>query len=190
MYSDKFKEYKATNQNYQITGQAIPIVTGTLGGTVAGAKFAGVYGAVGGALVGLGTSALKVHTNFDNMKNSPNSIKLKGQQIAIDNKVKNKFFNIEHNTLRETDLIQANLYFYEYGYNISEIDNISNFFTRSSFNYIQLEDCEKDVHALINKNVLDIIIKALNNGVRFWTKSHYETNKFKYTTNNLETKLL
>ena len=190
MYGDKFREFKATNQNYQITSQALPIITGTIGGAVGGAKFGGVYGAIGGAIVGFGASALKVHTNFDNMKNSPNSIKLKGQQINIDNKVKSRFFNIEHNKLRDTDLKAVNLYFYEFGYNISILENIENYFTRSSFNYIQTENCEKDVHALLSNEILEIVIKALNDGVRFWTKAKYINSKFEYTTNNLESKLL
>lgn len=189
-YSDKFREYQATNKNYRITGQAIPIVSGTLGGMVAGAKIGGIYGAIAGGIVGFGASAYKVHTNFDNMQNTPDAIKLKGQNITIDKKITPSFVYLEHNELRPEDLKAVNLYFYEYGYNISIIDNISNYFTRSSFNFIQLDDCEKDVHALINKNVLDVIIKALNNGVRFWTKTHYANDKFKYTTNNLENSLL
>ena len=187
MFSDKFKEYKATNRNYQITGQAIPMITGTLGGAVSGGLKFGAVGAVVGGVVGFGTSAIKVHTNFDNMKNSPNSIKLKGQNISIDNKVKQRFFNIEHNRLRDEDLNAVNLYFYEYGYTINNIDEIKNYLTRSSFNYIQLEDPTKDIHALLNENVLQIVIDALKNGVRFWTKAHYINDRFNYTTNNLET---
>ena len=81
------------------------------------------------------------------------------------------------------------MYFYEFGYAINNVDNLENFFTRSSFNYIQTENCEKDLHALISKNVLDVIIKALNEGVRFWTAWHYNHSKFEYTTNNLENEL-
>ena len=189
-YSDKFKEYKATNKNYAITGQAIPIISGTLGGAVGGALKGGIYGAIIGGIVGFGTSAYKVYSNFDNMQNSPDSIKLKGQNINIDNKVKNRFFYFENNTLRETDKKAVNMYFYEYGYTINEIEDISNFFNRSSFNYIQLENCKKDLHALINENIIDIVVKALEEGVRFWKPSHYASNKFNYTTNNLEESLL
>ena len=188
MYGDKFQQFKATNQNYKITSQAIPIFAGAAAGAVSGAKFGGGYGAAVGAVVGFGASALKVHTNFDNMKNSPNSIKLKGQSIAIDNKVKKRFFNLEHYTLRDADMAQANLYFYEFGYSINEIEEIKNFLNRSSFNYIQLnDDCEKSLHALLNENILNIVCNALKNVVRFWKKSHYIIDKFNYTTNNLET---
>lgn len=188
-YNDKFEQYKATNTNYAITGQAIPILSGTLAGGIAGAKIGGVYGAVAGAVVGFGASAYKVYTNFDNMQNSPDAIKLKGQNITIDEAVQDNFIYLEHNQIREKDNRELTYYFFEYGYNISEINDIKNFFTRSSFNYIQLEDCEKNIHALINKNVLDIIIKSLNEGVRFWTKEHYNHSKFNYTTSNIENRL-
>ena len=103
--------------------------------------------------------------------------------------MQDNFIYLEHNQIREKDNRELTYYFFEYGYNISEINDIKNFFTRSSFNYIQLEDCEKNIHALINKNVLDIIIKALNEGVRFWTKEHYNHSKFNYTTSNIENRL-
>lgn len=188
-YGDKFKEYQDTNKNYRITGQAIPIITGTIGGAIAGAKYGGVYGAVGGALVGFGASALKVHTNFDNMENTPDAIKMKGQNITIDSKITPSYVYIEHNELREADKKAVNLYFYEFGYNIGTIQNVKFYFTRNSFNYIQLENCEKDVHALLSTDILNVVIKALNDGVRFWTKTKYIASKFEYTTNNLESKL-
>ena len=190
IYSDKFNEYKATNKNYAITGQAIPIITGTIGGAVGGAMKGGIYGAILGGAVGFGTSAYKVHANYDNMKNSPDGIKLKGQNITIDEIAHNSMFYLENNKLRETDLKEVNTYLYENGYTINEIEEISNFFTRSSFNYIQLENCKKDLHALINENIIDTIVKALEEGVRFWTPTHYASDKFNYTTNNLEKTLL
>ena len=189
IYSDKFNEYRATNKNYRITGQAIPIITGTLGGAVGGAKIGGIYGAVAGAIIGAGASAYKVHTNFDNMENTPDAIKMKGQNVNIDSKISTNFVYLENNALREEDKKAVNQYFYENGYTINIIDNIKNFFTRRDFNYIELADCEKDVHALLNNDILKIIITALNNGVRFWTKTKYVDSKFSYTTNNLESKL-
>lgn len=196
-YSDKFREYVATNKNYRITGQAIPILSATAGGAVGGAvsglKIGGVYGgaigAVAGGIIGFGSSAFKVHTNFDNMLNTPDAIKLKGQNITIDEKITPSYVYIENNGLRDEDEKAVNYYFYEYGYNISIIDNIKNYFTRRDFNYIQLDDCEKDIHALLNEDILKTIITALNNGVRFWSKTKYIDSKFSYTTNNLESKL-
>ena len=189
-YSDKFKEYQATNKNYRITGQALPIITGTFGGALGGAIKGGAIGAVVGGVVGFGSSAYKVHANFDNMINTPDAIKLKGQNITIDEKITPSFIYLEHNKLREEDLKTINMYFYEFGYNIGIIDEIEKYFTRSSFNYIQLENCKKDLHALINENIIDIVVKALEEGVRFWKPSHYSSNKFNYTTNNLEESLL
>lgn len=189
-YSDKFKEYQATNKNYRVTGQALPIITGTLGGAIGGALKGGAIGAGVGGVVGFGSSAYKVHANFDNMINTPDAIKLKGQNITIDEKITPSYIYLEHNELREEDLKAVNMYFYEFGYNIGIIDNIENYLTRSSFNYIQLENCKKDLHALINEKIIDIVVKALENGVRFWKPSHYTNDKFNYTTNNLETKLL
>lgn len=189
-YSDKFNEYKATNANYELTGIATPMITGTLAGTTAGAKLGGIYGAIAGFVVGAGASAIKVYTNYDNMQKTPDSVKFKGQNINIDNFVKDYFFFIEKESLRAEELRQIAMYLYEFGYNISDIVNPADLFTRSSFNYLQLENGEKDIHALINKKVLDVVIKALNDGVRFWTKTHYIASKFEYTTNNLEAKLL
>ena len=187
-FSNKFNEYKATNKNFALTGIATPIFTGAIGGAIGGAK-AGPIGALVGGAVGAVGAGLKTYINYDNMQNSPDSIKYKGQSISIDDFVNEHFFYIEHNEIREEELRQVNMYFYEFGYAINEIYNVSDLFTRSSFNYIQTEDCEKDIHALINKNVLDTIIKALNNGVRFWTPWHYGHSKFEYTTNNLEKEL-
>ena len=188
-YSDKFKEYKQAHQNYIITGQALPIATGTIAGAFGGASKGGAFGAVVGGIIGFGASALKVNENFDAMKNSLDAIKLKGESNAIDGKIKDRYFNIEHNILRERDEKEIILYLYEYGYTINAISTIKDFFKRSSFNYIQLENCEKDVHALLSTDILNVVIKALNDGVRFWTKTKYIASKFEYTTNNLESKL-
>lgn len=187
-FSDKFNEYKATNKNFALTGIATPIFAGAIGGAIGGAK-AGPVGALVGGAIGAVGAGIKTYTNYDNMINSPDSIKYKGQSVSLDNFINDYFFYIEHNELRNEELKAVNMYLYEYGYAINEINEISDYFTRSSFNFIQTEDCEKDLHALINKNVLDTIIKALNNGVRFWTPWHYSHSKFAYTTNNLENEL-
>lgn len=187
-FSDKFNEYKATNKNFALTGIATPIFAGAIGGAIGGAK-AGPVGALVGGAIGAVGAGIKTYTNYDNMINSPDSIKYKGQSASLDNFINDYFFYIEHSELRKEEMQAVNMYLYEYGYTINEVADISEFFTRSSFNFIQTEDCEKDLHALINKNVLDTIIKALNNGVRFWTTWHYAHSKFAYTTNNLENEL-
>lgn len=189
-YSDTYEKYKANNHNYELTGIALPMIKTATSGLIAGGLSTGGLGAIGGALVGLGYGAIQAMANYDDMKNSPDAVKRKGEAIELEKFVNDYPFFIEHSELRDEELKAVNMYFYEYGYTINEIDEIKNFFTRSSFNYIQTEDAEKDVHALLNKNILDVIIKSLNNGVRFWTKSHYISDKFEYSTNNLESSLL
>jgi len=190
-FTDKYAEYKQTHQNYEITGQALPIIAGTAAGIAGGFAKGGIIGAAVGGAVGFGASALKVHETFETMKNTIDAIKLKGQNIQIDLKVKNRLFNIEHYKLKDTDMLSVIKYFYEYGYNINDIEDLSKFFTRSSFNYIQLNDnCEKDLHAFINNAIMEDITTALKNGVRFWKPSHYNLYNFSYETNNIETKLL
>lgn len=196
LFSDKFKEWKATNKNYELTSLSLPITAtagGATSGAVIGGKLGGTYGALAGAIVG-GVAGMykgfeKVVSNVDNMKNAPDSIKLKGQNFMLDLFNNKPFFYIEHNELKDAEKQQVNFYFYEYGYNINEFNDIKNFFTRRDFNYIELADCEKDVHALLNDDILKVIISALNRGVRFWSKTKYTSSKFTYNTNNLESNL-
>lgn len=188
-YSDVYKEYIATHNNYALTGIALPIIKSTLGSAVAAGFKGGGAGAVAGAIAGLTIGVIQTMANYDDMKNSPDNVKRKGEDLNLSVFVDEYPFEIEQTELREEELKDVNLYLYENGYAINDIENLENFFTRSSFNYIQTENCEKDLHALINKNVLDVIIKALNDGVRFWTPTHYANSKFDYTTNNLENAL-
>lgn len=190
-YSDKYLDFVASNKNFALTGMALPIIKDTAGAIVGGAVAGGAYGAIIGAGVGLAESALKVHANMDNIRNTPDAIKRKGESIENEKFINNYPIYFIHTQLRDEELKQVNLYFYQFGYAINDIEDLSNFFTRSSFNYIQLEeDCKKDIHALLNESILDTICTALTNGVRFWTKEHYNNYKFNYDTNNLESKLL
>lgn len=190
-YSDKYLDFVASNKNFALTGMALPIIKDTAGAIVGGAIAGGVGGAIIGAGVGLAESTLKVHANMDNIRNTPDAIKRKGESIENEKFINTYPIYFIHTQLRDEELKQVNLYFYQFGYAINDIEDLSNFFTRSSFNYIQLEeDCQKDIHALLNESILNIICNALKNGVRFWKKEHYNNYKFNYDTNNLESKLL
>lgn len=190
--SSAYKDWWARNSSAMVTGLAIPLVNDTFKSAFSGFQGGGAAGAVVGGV----TTAINTVNDFVgnqiNLKDTPDSIKNKGNNgyFEYSRKNNNQSYQllITQYELIESEKKQVYDYFYRYGYQVNRLEKWLNLFTRSRFNYIKLADEQLTSKMNINlsNNLKLIISNIFNNGLTIWEYKTWDTYGFNLTNENKE----
>lgn len=169
--STVFETYIATRPNFLLQA-GVDIFAKAGMGAMAG----GAGGAVVGAIKGIGDTLFTI----DNMRNAPDTINIKSNNLLHDLCYGNYMgFYVEYFELEESKKIQADDYFYRYGYRVNSsyawgysTTATDKMMTRQRFNYVKLKDdslYSKFTNTGVATEVKIKICDILSQGITLWS---------------------